>query len=248
MTETIVVTASPGTLEGLAEALREIPARVEERPLLTFSAPTDWEPLDTALSQKTRYRALALTSPRASRAVADRVRAAGLRWNEGAGPQVWAVGGSTMEALQGALGPVRVPSEERDTAPGAAALGRAMLDAGAEGPVLFPCGENHRDDLPRLLRANGVEVDEIVCYRALLADRTQATAAVAGADVLVVASPSVMALLADACPPATRPRLVAIGPTTAASARSAGWPPAAVAGDPSTPAVASAITNLLARR
>jgi uroporphyrinogen-III synthase len=66
--------------------------------------------------------------------------------------------------------------------------------------------------------------------------------------MLVVASPAVLELLVQVCPPSVRPALVAIGPTTAAAAQAAGWHPAAVASAPSTASLASAITGLLAPR
>ena len=55
-------------------------------------------------------------------------------------------------------------------------------------------------------------------------------------------------LLARACPRGTRPELLAVGPTTAASARAAGWSPSAVASEPTARALASAIRSLLASR
>ncbi len=59
----------------------------------------------------------------------------------------------------------------------AAALAAAMLEAGVAGPVLFPCGEIRRDELPTRLRHEGIEVDEVVCYRSVLADEAAARAA-----------------------------------------------------------------------
>jgi uroporphyrinogen III methyltransferase/synthase len=247
--ETVVLTASAGAFSGLAEALRDVPVVVEERPLVSFTPPLDWAQLDTALADITRYPALAFTSPRSAEAVVERIRRCGIVWHEGIRPAVWAVGAGTTAALQSTLGTVRQPARQTaDESGAAAALARAMLEARLAGPVLFPCGEKHRTELPAMLRAHGVEVDEVVCYRAVLANPSQARAAVAGSSVLVVASPSVVELLADVCPPAARPQLVAIGPTTAASARAVGWPPAAVTSEPSTRALASAITGLLAAR
>jgi uroporphyrinogen-III synthase len=247
--DTVVLTASAGAFAGLPDALREIAVAVEERPLMSFRAPRDWAQLDAALARKSSYQTLALTSPRAAHAVLGRIRIGGVPWNEGISPAVWVSGATTMAALQGELGAVRGSTVKPAAGLGAAAgLARAMLEANIRGPVLFPGGEKRREELPGLLRANGIHVDEVVCYRAVLANRSQARAAVAGSTVLVVASPSVVELLADACPPPVRPSLVAIGPTTAASARSAGWPPAAVASEPSTQALAAAITGLLIRR
>jgi uroporphyrinogen-III synthase len=88
----------------------------------------------------------------------------------------------------------------------------------------------------------------VVCYRSVLADESQARKAAARGTVLVVASPSVADLLARACPSTTRPELLAVGPITAASARAAGWSPAAVAEAPTVRALSSAILGLLASR
>ncbi len=72
--------------------------------------------------------------------------------------------------------------------------------------------------------------------------------AVAGADVLLVASPKVVTLVARVSPKDERPALVAIGPTTAAAARAAGWAPAGVARRPTVEAVADRIRGLVKSR
>jgi uroporphyrinogen-III synthase len=123
-----------------------------------------------------------------------------------------------------------------------------MLQEKASGPVLFPCGESHRDELPMELRAASIAVDEVVSYRSILAGVSEARVAAELGTVVVVASPSVADLLARACPRGARPELLAVGPTTAESARAAGWSPAAVAAEPSARALASAIKSLLEKR
>lgn len=247
--ETVVVTASAGAFPDLADALREIPVKVQERPLVSFLPPQDWSQLDAALTCWSRFGSVALTSPRAAAAMVERLRVCGISWSEEQSPPIWTVGGSTTAALQDVVDATQVPDASADSEQSAAErLAGAMLAAGARGPVLFPCGDRHRDELPSVLRKNGHEVEEVVCYRTVLAGRSEAQAAVAGSTMLVVASPSVVELLADSCPPAVRPLLVAIGPTTAASARAAGWLPAAVASTPSTRALATAITGLLTAR
>jgi uroporphyrinogen-III synthase len=130
----------------------------------------------------------------------------------------------------------------------AEALALAMLDAGVGSPVLFPCGDTRRDELPERLRSQGIEVEEVVCYRSVLASESVARAAAARGTMLVVASPTVANLLVRACPPDIRPDLLALGPTTAASARASGWLPAAVASSPSAGALVAAVKDLLARR
>ena len=250
MVETVVVTASPGTFPGLVEALRALPVLVEEHPLMNFAPPADWAPLDSALDRLDSYGVVAFTSPRAAGAVVDRMAGRRMRRLQGQNtPTAWAGGPATRTALGGALGQVRTPSEADAATLGAAeALARAMLDARVGGPVLFPCGDSRREELPERLRSHGITVDEVVCYRSVLASESAAHAAAARGTVLVVASPTVADLLVRACPPDARPDLLAVGPTTAASARASGWSPAAVASKPSVEALAAAVRNVLARR
>ena len=250
MVETVVITASAGTFPGLAAALKDLPVIVEERPLMSFAPPLDWLPLDRALERAEEFGAVVFTSPRAAQTFAERLKTRGMTWNPGPGtPAVWAAGPATSAALHGMLGSVRLPVGRKTGKLGAArALARAMLEEKVSGPVLFPCGESHRDELPTELRNGAIAVEEIVCYRSVLAAVSEARSAVSRATVVVVASPSVADLLARACPRSPRPDMLAVGPTTADSARSAGWPPAAAASEPNTRALASAIRSLLARR
>ena len=247
MMEVVVLTASTGAFPGLVEALRAIPVLVEEHPLVTFAPPADWEPLDSALDRWNSFAAVAFTSPRAATAVRERL--AGRRSRDQNIPVVWAGGAATKDALGEALPQVLTPDEaDADRLGVGEALARAMLDAGVGGPVLFPCGDSRRDELPERLRGGGVKVEEVVCYRSVLASESVAHAAAARGTMLVVASPTVANLLVRACPLDSRPDLVAVGPTTAASARASGWLPAAVASSPSTGALAAAVKDLLARR
>jgi uroporphyrinogen-III synthase len=123
-----------------------------------------------------------------------------------------------------------------------------MIEEAVSGPVLFPCGDARRDELPQILRQNGIEVDEAVCYRSVLAPASDARLAAERGTVLVVASPSIADLVARACPRGSRPALLAVGPTTAESARAAGWSPAAIATEPTARALAFAIKSLLEKR
>ena len=238
---TVLVTASAGTFPGLADALSSIPAVVEEMPLMSFAPPLDWASVDDAIRALDGYAAVAFTSPRAARAFAGRVGV-----NPGARPAVWAAGPGTANALGDLLGPVRQPDEAAVGELGAGvALATAMLASGLTAPVLFPCGDRRRDELPTRLRDGGVAVDEVVCYRSVLAGEAEARRAVQRAQIVVVASPSVADLLARACPSGARPSLVAVGPTTAAAARAAGWPPVGVATSPTTEALAAGVRATL---
>jgi uroporphyrinogen-III synthase len=244
----VVVTASAGTFPGLADALRAFRMTVEERPLLSFGPPLDWAPVAAAAQELAQYEAVVFTSPRSAAVFGQRAAAAGLTPpGGGSACSVWAAGAGTARALGSAFGPVRLPDERLAGEQGAAAaLATAMTEAGVRGPVLFPCGDLRRDELPARLRERGIHVHEVVCYRSVLAGEEEARRAAARATVLVVASPSVAALLGRACPPAGRPSLVAAGPTTADAARAHGWPPAGVASAPTTEALTAEIRALLA--
>lgn len=247
--ETVVITASAGTFSGLAAALRTLPLTVEEFPLIGFRAPSDWVALDVALDRLSSYRAIALTSPRAAGVLAARIAGREIPAEGNESPPVWAAGATTASALQGAIGPVHTPAGENSSPEGAAAaLAAAMIDARVGSPVLFPCGNSRRDELPGRLRREGIEVDEVVCYESVLASESAARAAAGRATILVVASPSVAQLLTRACPLPDRPDLIAAGPTTAASARASGWAPAAVAPSPTVEAVTTAVRAVIAAR
>jgi len=248
-TGVVVLTVSPGAFPGLADGLRSLPVVVEELPLLTFAPPVDWAPMDRALRDLSRYDALAFTSPRAATAFIERLGEIGRRSSRRGDvfPPVWSGGPGTAAALATLAPTVHGASEEETGRIGAAAaLAAAMLQAGVGGPVLFPCGEIRRDELPTRLRHEGIEVDEVVCYRSVLADEAAARAAAERAAILVVASPSVADLLARVVRSGDRPRMLAVGPTTAAAARASGWPPAAVAARPDVEALLAGVRSLLA--
>jgi uroporphyrinogen-III synthase len=242
-TGAVVITAAAGSFPGLSDALRALPAEVIEIPLLTFAAPPDWTEVDRAISELRRYSAIAFTSPRAAAAF-------GRRWEDVGSeplPPVWAAGRRTASALRPVTDTVRTaPEDEVGRIGAAAAVAAAMLQEGLAGPVLFPCGEIRRDELPTRLRQEGIEVDEVVCYHSVVAGDEAAREAVRLAGILVVASPSVAELLARASVSTPRPPLLAVGPTTAAAARAAGWTPAAVAGHPEVDALVAEVRRLIA--
>jgi uroporphyrinogen-III synthase len=247
MPATVLVTASAGTFPGLAEALRAIPVGVEEVPLMTFAPPLDWRPVDAAVRDLGRYAAVAFTSPRSAHAFAERVAALG---GAPAATETWAAGAGTAQALGDALGEVHRPDEAEVGKRGAAAalasaLSAALLATGSSNPVLFPCGDLRRDELPSRLRDDGIAVEEVVCYRSVLAGESDTRRAIQRVQIVVVASPSVADLLARVCPPGVRPALLAVGPTTAAAARSSGWPPAGVARRPTTEALVAGVRALM---
>lgn len=243
----LVVTASEGALESLEAHLAGVPVVVHRAPLARFEPPARWDQVDATLGRIAEYDAVAVTSPRAAAALAARCTL--LRIDASTLPVVWASGARSAEPLAAAGARVRVAAAAVVGEQGAASALAAALLAAAVGPrVLFACGVPHRPTLLDALRAGGVEVDEAVCYRTALASTAEAARAVARADLLLVASPAVARLLADALPgDAVRPPLVAVGPTTAEAAADAGWPAAAVADAPLGEAAAAAVASLVKR-
>ena len=239
----VVLTTADGSLPGLADQLRKEGLQVREAPLLDFAPPPDWAKVDAAILGLPHYQAVAVTSPRAAKAFA--ARAAALRVTAPMGLDAWATGTATAAPLRELFGEVHQPSSLATMDAGAGTmLAGAMLAAGVGSPVLFPCGDSRRDELPSALKASGISVEEVLCYRSVLAGEEAARQAALGADILLVASPKVATLVARMVPRDERPALVAIGPTTAAAARAAGWAPAAVAHRPTVSAVATRISSL----
>lgn len=239
----VVLTGTEGAFAGLAGRLGQA-FDVIPHPLITFEAPASWAPLDAALAALAPGDVVAVTSPRAADAVAARLRALGAARL----PVPLFASGPASAAPLAAF----ASTELADTARvGAVGAGRALAERLRDvrpAAVLFPCGDQRRDELPAILAAAGIAVREQVCYHTVPASAAVAAAAIERADVLVVASPMVARLLAHASGVAAqvgaRPALVAIGPTTAAAAEAAGWPATAVAATPDEEALAAAIHAL----
>jgi uroporphyrinogen-III synthase len=223
------------------------------RPLVHVLPPPDWRPLDEALAAIERFRSIVFTSPRAAEAVSKRLAFRPPIPAEVA-PVAWGVGDATLARIPSTFPRRRMPPERGGArspleSP-AVSLARAMMRAGAESPVLYPCGAHHREALPQLLREAGHRVHEVVVYRADVADGASAAAALLDATVVVVTSPRVVELVSRAHlrSPETRAALVAIGPTTAAAAIASGWPPAGIAATPSVENVATSVLAVLKDR
>lgn len=214
----IALTQGEGRLEGLVERLTDRGHQVARTPLVR-SRP--------CLDDATRAGAAALQEcpwllfP--SRSAVEAWTALGLPLSEGPGaPALGAVGDGTADALARGGGRVAV----RGDPPTGAGLARAFLALpGARGPVGLPCGNRARAALPDALRAAGLEVRTQVVYRT----ETARWGGPASCDVVVLASPSAVRALPAAV--AASAHLLAIGPTTAAALREAGFAPI-VAGRP----------------
>lgn len=233
----VVLTTAEGSFSGLEQLLSDRGFTVSAHPLLRFLEPADWSAVDALLRGWNNVPAVALTSPRAARALLDRAGVLGVTLAPG--PTLWVGGAATKAALGDQLGTIRAARGPFMRA--GRALGNAVIKEGSVNHVVFACGEPHLDDFPDVLRAAGVAVDEVTCYRSVLATTDAASDAVSGADVVVVGSPRVAVLLASVLPPEAMVHLVAVGPTTADAAQESGWAPSAMANDPSIQCLADAV-------
>ena len=169
----VVLTVSPGSFPGLADGLRGLRLEVKEIPLLTFAPPDDWAPVDRALRELSRYDALAFTSPRAATAFIERYRADGEapRVREARCLPVWSGGSGTAGCARPTLR--RGATVRRRTRAGGSARRRRWpprcWTPGWPAPCSSPAARSGATSLPTRLRHEGIEVDEVVCYRSVLA-------------------------------------------------------------------------------
>ena len=215
------------------DLLRSEGYRVSTRPVLKFAF-VEQAGLATRLDRPQEYGGLIITSPRAVQALAQALDEERLRrWRE---KTVFAVGPATAAALR-EVG--LMPWGEE--AGGGAALAEVIVTRRPEKQLLFLAGNRRRDELPEALRAEGVPFEELCVYETRLLRGLDLT--LDGVpDWIVFFSPSGVEAAASGggIDPSTT-RFAAIGDTTAAAARDAGCPPAAVAERPSPGALLDAL-------
>ena len=239
----VVLLGAPGTLAGLDLALERIGLQLVTYPLLAFDEPTDWTPVDAAIRRLGDYGCIAITSPRAATALAQRLRFHPV--TPGRVPQVWATGQASAAPLR-ALGFDCQVTEGTSHLVGAAKqLAQAMIRARVGGPVLFACGDRHRPDLVDGLERTGLAVDKVICYSTNTAHPGPARQLLAEAGTVVITSPSAVEAMRTALGPMPcHVPVVTLGATTHAAAVDAGWPSVWTAEAPTPPAVAELIGRL----
>jgi uroporphyrinogen-III synthase len=238
MPRRVVVTVAAGSLQGLEDLLVPAGFEVDRRPLLTFAPPDSWRPVDRSLERWGDYSDVVFTSPRSAGAFRDRLEEIGTV--PPTGPTLWAGGPATAEALGKAAGAVNTVELRGGVGPGRG-LAETLLARGIEGPVLYLCGDPHREEFADLLRQCDVEVVEVVCYQSILSETEEVRAAMDHAGIVVVGSPRVVECMAANHKDGGFPRLVTLGPTTARAAAATGWQPVTVALSPSIVDVSRAV-------
>jgi uroporphyrinogen III methyltransferase/synthase len=221
--------------------------RVYPWPTIRTAPPDDPQPLRAALRELEIFDWIVCTSPRAATALANVERPGSLR--------VAAVGAATAAALEDVGWSVDLVPDEQ--------TGEALVDAlraagvGDRTRILFPGSSIARDVVPAGLETLGARVLQVVAYRT---EPAPLDAAVCRAElesgavtVLTFTSPSTVQNLQQALGPEVfglavrRARAVAIGPTTAEAARSAGFETVAMADPHSLEGLADRVAELADR-
>lgn len=225
----IVVTRAAAQAAPLLERLRALGAVPVAAPAIRILPPDDPAPFTEAVEALATFDWLVCTSANAVRALVG-ARADGAAWP--AGLRVAAVGQATAAALREAGLDVRFsPSTAL-----AEALARELPLEGASR-VLWPHGDLADDALTDALTARGATVTAPVAYRTVadvgllglvdaLRDRRVDAITFTSASTVrhVVEGLAAAGLRLERLDGATRPRVVCIGPVTAAAARECGLP------------------------
>jgi uroporphyrinogen-III synthase/uroporphyrinogen III methyltransferase/synthase len=250
---TIAVTRGDKRNDPLAVRLREMGARVLEVASITFAPPESFEPLDRALRELPRFAWAVFASANGVERTLERAAELRIPPEHWRGVKLAAVGPATAERLAiGLRVPDLVPPEARGTS-----LADALAPHVAGLAVLVPRAEDGRLELMEGLVRAGAEVCAPTAYRTLPVDKDAlqplAEALTRGeVDAIAFASPSavrsvVAALAPDSAELLGRAVLAAIGPTTAAALRDAGFVPAVEPAEYTVPALAAALADRLRR-
>lgn len=224
----VVLLHTPEVPDPFEAALGAAGFRARSLPVLRF-VPVGRDALAGALAVPDRHGGLILTSPRAAEALHD--LPLDPRWQH---KPAFAVGPKTASVAE-ALG-LDVFGRTAGTAEG---LADEIARCRFEAPLLFLCGNRRRDALPQRLAEAGVPVRELCVYETH--PRTDLHLGVVPTWLVFFSPSGVEAVQRNAQIDPLRARRAAIGPTTAGALRAAGWPPSAVAPEPTPEALAAAL-------
>jgi len=252
----VVVTRPEGAgADALRDALAARGATVLDLPLIEIEFTADAAALEDAWTAMGNFDWIVFTSANGARGFFDRffetfndIRGLGLA-------RFACVGAATSEILRALH--LNVDFEPAKATAGALANELLAAEDLAHLRVLVVTGSKNDNELPKTLERDGKAIVEtLAVYATFENDVGQLDATEnfrrLGADAIVFASPSaVESFVAQArqltlAKSATRPRIVAIGPTTAGALREHALPVAAIATSPAPEAVADAVTRAVA--
>jgi uroporphyrinogen III methyltransferase / synthase len=158
----VVITRAARQSVELVEHLGRVGALAILLPLVAFSAPEDYGPMDAALDRLEQFDWIIFTSENAVRAV---VKRAGVRGNlrnvAGRRSRAAAVGATTAAAAERAGFFVDYQAQTHSGAALANELGEKLRGQS----VFLPRSDRANPDLPQLLQKYGAEVTEVIAYR-----------------------------------------------------------------------------------
>ncbi len=244
----IVITRAARQSVELLEKLAELGAIPSSLPLVAFSAPEDYGPLDAALDQLEHFDWIIFTSENAVRAVVKRAGTRGnLRNVAGRRSRAAAVGPTTAAAAERAGFFVDYQAKTHSGASLANELGERLKNQA----VFLPRSDRANPDLPRLLRNYGASLTEVVAYRTVTPvnlDRARIAAIVNGEmDAILFFSPTAVehfvGIVGDKILQTLQDRMViaAVGPITANALHQAGAGNSIVANETTSSAVLAAL-------
>jgi uroporphyrinogen III methyltransferase/synthase len=253
----IVITRATEQASELTAQLEAAGAQVVALPTVQFLEPDDTSPLDAAIAGLGRYDWIVFTSANAVRFFAKRCRVQS-RWPLPAEVRCAVVGSATELALRAEGAQADVMPREASGVALASELGALWNREGGGRRVLVPRSDRASDETLAALAAAGATVNAVVAYRTVAPDVTDADAMQlvehGHADALVFFSPSAFAnLLALTGVEALRnvvrrAAFAAIGPTTAAAIRDAGFAVAVEASEASPGSLVAALIAHFATR
>lgn len=244
----VVITRAAAQTEALAKAIRERGAVPIEWPLIEFSPPGDFGPLDTAISQLQQFEWLIFTSGEAVREVDKRCKKLGKSWTQAGGNlSIAAVGPVTAGEVKKIGLQLSYVAQRHSGVALANELGSKLQGA----RVLLPRSDRANPDLPAALKRYGAQVTEVIAYRTLKPkeiDQEKLRGFTNGdADAILFFSPSAVQHFAELVGSEQFRRIqdmlaiTAVGPVTANALRERGIQHAVVAADTTAALVIEAL-------
>ena len=250
----VVITRAALQSSDLFDKLKHRGAIPVVLPLVSFTPPDDYAPLDAALRRWKQFDWCIFTSAFAVQSVALRAAKFGRNLGKGgAPPNVAVVGPATKDKAEKAGFFVE---HQAQTHLGVA-LAQELGDRVHNKYVLLPRSDRANPDLPSALRALGADVTEVVAYKTLrptAADHETIERVAKGeADAVLFFSPSAVHTFVDLVGRErvkalqARMAMASIGPVTAAALRDAGIQRVVTAPEATSDAVVTALEGCFAR-
>jgi len=168
--KSILVTRERSQAGVLTRSLDALGARTLLCPLITFSPPSDWAPVDRCLERLSEYHGLLFTSTNAVEFTFRRMEERGIPLEKAQGITTYAVGPATAEALASRGVAVRSLPDQYQ----AEGLASLLENDPIQGKrFLFPRARKAREWLPRFLEERGARVDLAVVYETRRADENE---------------------------------------------------------------------------